>query len=237
MDCYWDGIIGRVYIFWYFNLVGMLDILTVTYGQYREIACFAYSLGCQTNKAFRTIIMHDGYPKESDGYDWAELGNMSWERRLQELCFDANIVADISHSTIRFNDWGHSLRRIMVDSKIENPFVCLTNADNYYMPCFVEEMLKPFEDEKVGVVYCDIVHSHNHPFNVPQGTYGYFKSRFEPCGCDIGSIVLRADIAKEVGFKHRHRDADASWIQDILDYQKKAEFDIVKVNKVLMVHN
>lgn len=203
----------------------MLDILTVTYNQEKELPCFLHSLNCQTRRDFRVVVMHDGIPVDTDKF-WM-MGSDT------ELKIERALLSD------RRNDWGHTLRATMLSMYLENPYVLLTNADNYYMPRFVEYMLKRFEDDKeVGVVYCNAVHSHPHPNNNPSHMdYGVFQANFAPCQCDIGEIIVRSDIARAVGFKHRHRDADASWIQDILDYQKEHYFKIVKESRTLFVHN
>lgn len=138
----------------------------------------------------------------------------------------------------RYNDWGHSLRELGLKNctASDSDYILFTNGDNYYCPPFVEEMLF-MTGPNVGVVYCDMIHSHPRPDSSSGGSYGYFNTTFKPNFCDIGSFIVRLDIARAVGYRHKHRDADASFISDILNYQKTNPFEIVKVNKVLFVHN
>lgn len=202
----------------------MLDIVVSTYNQRNELPCLLYSLACQTRKDFRVLVFHDGIDVNNQQ---EEVMSIAKKTELKLLWFN---------TLHRYADWGHSLRKLALEQYVENPFVLFTNGDNYYMPKMVEWSIGMMENQ-IGVLYFDCVHSHNHPINTPLGEYGYFKSEFRPCGCDIGAMIIRTDIAKAVGWNHTNRDADAEFIREILEYQKTNDFKIVKVDKVLFVHN
>ncbi len=203
----------------------MLDIVVATFNQERELPCLLHSLACQTRRDFNVLVYHDGP------------GAAGQKAGIEEIGRKTGLNLGWCESGLRFNDWGHSLRAQALKNFVMAPCVLFTNGDNYYVPKFVEYALAPLADERVGVVHFDCVHSHDHPANVPPGDYGFFSSRFEPYGCDIGAMIVRTSIAKAVGWNHFNRDADARFIGEILDYRRANPFDIVKVDKALMVHN
>ena len=198
-----------------------LNIVIATYNQKNQLEGLKYSLINQTNKNFKVHCLYDT-PFIED----------------EETIRTHEIEWNVSFMQRRYNDWGHSLREIGLNacSLNDEDYILFTNGDNYYCPPFVEEMLF-LTGPDVGVVYCDMIHSHPRPDSSSGGSYGYFNTEFKPCFCDIGAFIVRLDIARAVSYRHKHRDADASFISDILNYQKTNPFKIFKVNKVLFVHN
>lgn len=198
-----------------------LYIIISTYSQKNQLEGLKYSLINQSNKNINVHCLYD----------------TPFIEEAEEVTTD-EIVWDVSFMAKRYNDWGHSLREIGLNSCSgkDDDYILFTNGDNYYCPPFVEEMLFLTLPE-VGVVYCDMVHSHPRPDSSSGGSYGFFRTEFRPNFCDIGAFIVRLDIARAIGYKHKHRDADASFISDILNYQKTNPFKIEKVNKVLFVHN
>jgi hypothetical protein len=79
-----------------------------------------------------------------------------------------------------------------------------------------------------------MVHSHDQGF----GTYSTLNTDFIGYRCDIGSFIVRSDIAYDVGFNRRDFNADAFFINEINEYRKVYKiFDIKKIDKYLMTHN
>ena len=208
----------------------MLNIIVSTYQQVRPLYCLIESLFCQRPYDVGVSIYHDGPD------DYIIRDNLIYRYVVPGPWLKYQATEK------RYNDFGHSLRAIGLE-KLESKkddWVLFTNGDNYYCPAFVQEMLEPIEnhpDMNIGVVFCDMVHSHNRTDSSSKSTYGYFETDFKPYKCDIGAFIVRQDIAKAVGFNHRNNEADAEFIKELLEYQKTNRFEIFKVNKVLFVHN
>jgi len=202
----------------------LLDIVVATYEQKFWIDTLLNALAVQTRRDFRVIVVHDG---------------PSFRSRATVDDLRRHTALDIVYAETpeRHHDWGHSPRAHALASLVSSPCVLFTNADNYYVPRFAEFALEPFDDPAVGVVNFDMVHSHTREESMPPGPYGYFKTQFLPCQCDMGAFITRTDIARAVGFNHRHNEADAAFIGEINAYRRTRPFSIVKVDRVLFVHN
>lgn len=215
-------------------------IIAVTYGKYFNYS-FLYSILEQTYGDFDLHLYHDGE-------DYLHL------QEIVTTCINASggMVDNVFWHTTdeRKNQFGHDLRDLGIQEQADKyEYLLITNCDNYYVPVFLQEIatLLALSPERVtenydyfppvGVVYFDYIHSHNRGDSSSGGTYGFMNNDFRPCVCDIGAFVTRAGILKELGFKGRHNEADASLIQEILELQKTKNFGIMKLPKVLFIHN
>lgn len=200
----------------------MIKICVATYKQFHSLQVLLHSLMGQTDDDFDVIVISDG--KDDDFYAVRD--------RIESL-EPQNI--NFTHTQQRYNDYGHSLRDLYLRELTcdNDDFILLTNGDNYYTPNFIEEINNVIKSQDVDVVYFDMIHSHNRIDSSSKSTYGFFQTEFSPCKCDIGAFVVRASIAKQIMFPYRNHDGDADYIRDIKQLTNK----IVKINKVLFVHN
>ncbi len=201
-----------------------LDIVVATYHQPAWLETLLYGLAVQTRRDFRVIVVHDG-------------PSAATRATITEIASRTRLRIVYAETPRRFNDWGHSLRAWALRELVEAPRVLFTNGDNYYVPRFVEFAMQPFEEPTVGVALFDMVHSHDRADAQPPGDYGYLKTEFLPCKCDIGAFIVRTDIARRVGFNHRHNTADAAFIEEINSDRLASPFAVVKIDRVLFVHN
>lgn len=208
----------------FFQGPAALDIVVATYHQHAWLEALLYGLAVQTRQDFRVIVIHDGPSRAT-------------RDAVEEIVGRTRLRAIYAESPQRFKDWGHSLRAWALRELVEAPHVLFTNGDNYYVPRFVEFAMAPFENDSVGVAYFDMVHSHDRADSIPPGDYGYFRTEFLPFKCDMGAFAVRTDIARRVGFNHRENTADARFIEEINADRETHPFDIVKVERVLFVHN
>jgi hypothetical protein len=125
----------------------------------------------------------------------------------------------------RYNDWGHSLRALGLTMLGDSQFVVHTNADNYYCPGFINAMLSAAEGY-LGA-YCDCVHSHRGW----QMMSCALKFTFIDCGC----VMLRRQIAEEVGWTSRDFAADWNMIDQVIARYGSEVFNHVSLP--LFVHN
>ncbi|MGD0341565.1 MAG: glycosyltransferase family A protein [Bacteroidales bacterium] len=126
--------------------------------------------------------------------------------------------------------WGHPNRKLMLEKLPCNSedFVLITNDDNYYVPRFVEVFLAQINNH-VGFVFCDTVHSYM--------IYDVLHTEVKECSIDMGSFIVRLDIAKKVGFQHMHETADGTYAEECAMECTANNLRIVGIRKALYVHN
>jgi predicted P-loop ATPase len=53
----------------------------------------------------------------------------------------------------------------------------------------------------------------------------------------MGAFVVRADIAKKVGFNSVKLEADGIYAEEVVKYCKENNYRVLKIDKVLFIHN
>jgi hypothetical protein len=198
-----------------------LGIISVTYNQNYPLKTLINCFKSQTLQNFDLHIIHDG----------------DWNNQIKNSLYEEKYITDnifLHNTEIRHNDYGHSLRDWAIKKFYKDyKYFLITNSDNYYCPKFIEYIFSQIDND-TGVVYFNMVHSHDQGF----GTYSTLNTDFIGYRCDIGSFVVRSDIAYDVGFSHTDFNADAFFIDKINEYRKVYKiFDIKKIDKFLMTHN
>lgn len=199
-----------------------LTIVVVTYRQPMALECLLASLRCQTLQNFDVIILHDGPDEETRGVAAAFESVDSGAYRYVE-------------TATRFNDYGHSLRDIGI-ADATGEFLLITNGDNYYAPRFVEFAFDVIDANGLDLAMWDFVHSHSNPGGTGLPAYSPFSVYPFPLRIDIGSFMVKSALAKQVGFRDKSHDGDASYLQDILE-RSGPSLRMGKIEKTLMVHN
>jgi hypothetical protein len=169
----------------------------------------------QTNPNWELSIIYDGKAPQNI-MDTMNLYN------------DSRII--FLESEQRNQQYGHPNRKMMLE-KMETSsedFVLMTNDDNYYVPVFVQYMLDQVRGA-VGMVYCDSVHSHF--------KYIHHQTRIKVDHIDIGSFIVRIDIAKKVGFANFRFNADGYYAEACAMGCAKNRLSIKYISKPLFVHN
>ena len=175
------------------------------------------SLILQTNKNWVTYVVHDGPP----GEDF---------KAIQPLYKDEPRVG-FYNSEVRFGCNGHLNRRMFLEGITGDPddFVLITNCDNYYIPYFVNYMLREAKRD-VGIVYCNTLHSHN--------DYMVQVSKLELSGIDMGAFIVRLPLAQENGFNHcEYLAADGLYAEECAARCNQKGLRTVHVNRVFFIHN
>jgi len=194
----------------------MIKVICVAYERPIKMRLLIDSFIVQTNPEWELNIIYDGPPPEDI------LHTMS-------LYDDKRIVFE--NTPVRTQNYGHLNRRMMLDkieSSGDNDFILMTNDDNYYVPVFIDYFLKEIGTD-IGMVYCDSVHSH---FD-----YIHHKTKIQVDQIDIGSFIVRLDIAKRVGFDGIEFNADGYYAEDCLAACKSWGLREAYIPKPLFVHN
>jgi hypothetical protein len=103
----------------------------------------------------------------------------------------------------------------------------MTGEDNYYVPTFVENMLRMGKDKHF--VYCQMVH------NWTSDEYFPIDCKMEYGNIDIGCYMFKTNMGNKIKLDTTFAAADWKFIEDFSIKYPIAKFN--KVNKILYVHN
>lgn len=187
-----------------------VTFICTIYNTYPQIIS---SLILQTHKNWELILIHDG-PNDNN---------------LKSLIPDDDRIKYIETEE-RKGNYGHHLRQWALKELELGDFVAITNADNYYVPTFAEYMVKGFSKSHTAVAtYCtETVHSYK--------AWQVLPAKLERGFLDCGAVVIKSNIAKEVGWRDIHEhSADWTFFSDIA--AKYSWRNFLPVKGTLFVHN
>lgn len=187
-----------------------VNFLAVTYGHDLQLKCFINSIKCQTNPNWTLKIVHDGPAPELKKS--LEVNGYLKDERIQFI-----------ESETRNKCFGHPLRKIYISEMPDDGYLILTNGDNYYAPCLVDDLIKSSAD----IVYWDFKSHHSN--------YRTADSFLAENFIDMGAVAVKSSIAKKVGFNSLKFAADWEYFRDIIESGLANEIE--KINKVLLMHN
>jgi hypothetical protein len=169
----------------------------------------------QTNPVWELNIIYDGPPPEII----KEIIGSYTDDRIKFF-----------NSQKRLGNYGHPNRKQLLDKLACDPsdFILMTNDDNYYVPVFVEYMSQQ-ATRLVGIVSCNTIHSHFQ--------YRVHESRLVENGIDMGAFIVRAQIAKIVGFRYEDFSADGKYAEECANTCRAYKMEIVHLPKPLFIHN
>jgi hypothetical protein len=196
-----------------------LHVICVAYQRAIPLRILIDSFKVQTNPCWILYIIHDGPAPE----DVKEV--VSLYKNDPRIFF--------SETPTRLGKYGHPNRDAMLKRLALNhrDFVLITNDDNYYVPVFVEMMMKYGHSpaNPVGMVYCDTVHSYFQ--------YNVLQSQVKKDHIDMGSFIVRVDIAKKIGFKSMELNGDGAYAEECANFCTRIRLKINYIQKPLFVHN
>jgi len=194
----------------------ILHVICVAYKRVIPLRILIDSFLTQTNPNWELHIIHDGEaPSEV--------------KSIISLYQDSRITFQ---ETLKVNGhWGHVNRNICLKQLTLNhrDFVLMTNDDNYYVPKFVECFLKECRRNDIGMVFCDTVHSYL--------DYDVMRTIIKEDYIDMGSFVVRVDVAKRIGFNHIHLSADGAYAVECANYCRVRKLKITHISKCYFIHN
>lgn len=173
------------------------------------------SLTLQTHHNWKLILIHDG-PSDM-------------REAIQNLILGDPRITFIETKK-RINNWGHGLRQKAINEYDLGDYVVITNADNYYVPTFVEYMLKGFKKSHTAVAtYCEkMTHSYK--------AWDVINCKLEKGYLDCGCVMVKSEVAKEVGWSNiTEHSADWIYFSEIANKYSWKNFIPVKGN--LFTHN
>ena len=176
------------------------------------------SLYAQTYKNFEIILVHDG-PFEGTPD----------KQQLEGFCYDPRLK--IINTQKPGHDWGHAARAYGLDFVApDSDLIVFGGVDNYYVDQFLEYMVKPFENEAVQVVFCNMMHD-------IRRYEAMMDCKLQMGLIDCGNFMTRTENAKSVGWKNRSYEADWKYINEIQEKFCKNLQSVKKIPKMLFIHN
>lgn len=195
-----------------------LNVICVAYRKTPELRMLINCFFVQSDPRWNLFIIHDGPPP-------ADLVKMIEFYRDPRIKFEFTEKVNGS--------WGHPNRRMMLRKMPHSrkDFILITNDDNYYVPLFVEMMMTQARKEanNTGIVYCNTVHNYT--------KYDVLETRLKRGSVDMGSFIVRSDVARKVGFNSDEFDADGIYAEECAQYCSKMKLKLVHIRKALFVHN
>lgn len=182
---------------------------------FQQFPVLVPSLLAQRYRNWRLLLIHDGldtgrFTDHVQHFDDPRIDYSVWPERLGE--------------------WGHAHRAWALEhiaaTQMPGDFIVITNPDNYYVPGFLDIMLRAFQSNDVAV-YCQ--HLHN------GCGWGLIDTTLREGTLDCGALMVRREAALSVGWRTRRYQADWDYASDLM--QKYGRVAFRKVSRVLFVHN
>lgn len=191
-----------------------IEFIIPTYSRLPHLITMMGSLQSQSSPNWTAHIVADCPPEE------IQEGLKTIVEFFNDERFKLTILPE------RHNDWGHTPRQYGLDNATEE-WVCMSGEDNYYVPHFVDKMLKAGENNHF--VYCDMVHNWINQEYVP------IQSTLQYGTIDIGNFVCKTNMAKKIKLKSEFEHADWLFVEEFRKKYKHA--NIKKISGILYVHN
>ena len=201
-----------------------VDIVCTSYDRIGPLRVLVQSILNQSDDNWNLHVIHDG-PSQA----FSELSNDDlFVRNAARLKMEC--------SKKRFNDYGHSLREIGLSSS-KGDYVLITNDDNYYVPHMLRAVNHAIARHQPDIVMFDMIHSHEFPGGRLHESYQFFPTHFALNEIDMGCVLVRGALARSVGFGSKRYSADWDYFSACASSPDCKDVKLVKIPKVLFVHN
>jgi hypothetical protein len=192
-----------------------LHVICTAFNRPLDLKRLAYDFLLQTNPNWTLKIIHDGRPPAGVKQFIASLK-------------DPRVEFDFTRKVNGY--WGHPNRAMMLDELEGDPddYVLITNDDNQYVKSFVEIFLRRCH-QQVGFVYCNTIHNY---FD-----YDMLLTKIQVGAIDMGSFIVKLDVAQKVGFNHSVEVADGMYAEECASECTRQHLQIAHIQKALFIHN
>lgn len=143
---------------------------------------------CQTYQDWELWIVHDGPNEEVK--EWVDAYK---EKRVL-----------YKNSKERHGNYGHNNRRDFC-KLVETPYVHITNADNQYMPLFLEILMREIKERNLDMILTWI--AHNYPGVQPENRepeipYNILRPHPSINRTDFCNFIVKTDLVNKTGWNH-----------------------------------
>ena len=188
-----------------------VSVVLAAYGRPLEARTCLASLAAQTYPAFECLVVHDGPPPG----DWVReaFAAVAGDDRFRLLA-----------TPRRDNAFGHP-GRDLGRRAAAGAAVCFGNADNYYVPVYLEALADALEHSPADLAHCDCVHSH--------ALWQPMRTELRRGRIDLACWAARRALVDRVAFDGVHFAADWDYLSRLLELKPR----VAKVPMTLVVHN
>jgi len=199
----------------------LVDVVCVAGDRPRSLELFLQSWINQTAPNWRLTVWYEGREATRDRIlgDYAAADDRIRLRNAPAIhANQANQLRELA------------LREAMGD------YVLLVRDRDYYIPRFIEFATGAIRGTAADVVLFDMVHNYDQPGGVHLPAYCVFETEFATYRLDIGTAIVRGDLARAAGFRDRSQNGDQTYFEDV--FRAKGDgLRLAKLHKVLFVHN
>lgn len=188
-----------------------IEFIIPTYDRREQLISMLSSINSQITDNWKANVVIDGNPN-------------SFAYEVVEWLNNPNIY--ITCLGNRYNDWGHTPRNVGKNNS-EADYIVMTGDDNYYVPSFTYE-IEQASKSKPGLIYWDMITNN-------WENYTWFNTRTEDAFIDMGAFATRRDLAHQIDLVPSCFAADHAFVLEF--NQKFPTENIIKINKILFVHN
>jgi cellulose synthase/poly-beta-1,6-N-acetylglucosamine synthase-like glycosyltransferase len=144
---------------------------------------------------------------------------------MENLPYIQNLLNIKIHEFLHENHTQNEKINIALKMELQGKYLGFFAGDDKYSIDFLEKMVNCVESENAYLVYCNFRSHYNQNDKVDGSTeHGHIG---------MGSLIVRSDIAKEVGSMEVSGKGDYEFVQRV----KEKGVKIVKVNEMLYTHN
>jgi len=191
-----------------------------------ELKCFIDCMRSQRSDNWKLHIVHDGK---------GDLFNAT-KKDLEENSYldHPNIV--LSATEERNGKWGHASREYGLKNRISDAnYILITNADNYYVPRFIEIATGYLSGNPVDFLYWNAIHNRKRIRSRHDSEYECMNSSLQRGNLDMGCALIKSSIAENVGFPYRVYNGDWRFFEACLAKCNKEK--VHKIDRYLFIHN
>lgn len=179
------------------------------------------SLICQTYKNWELVLIDDNQTSTRTR-DIVATVNDNRISHIQRPRADADGKYGHPH-----RQWALQQMKIGHIAKEAN-YVLITNPDNYYLPNYLAAMTLAFTNPNIIATYCaSMLHSYDN--------WKLMQCQLELGRIDCGGVIVRKNIACDIGWRSFEHSSDWTYFEDILKKYPSAHW--MKVEDILFIHN
>jgi hypothetical protein len=192
-----------------------IHVIVTVHKRILSIRRLVYNFLLQTNKNWTMSIVQDGAEIE-------EIADFIASLKDNRISYNAR---GTEQGAFGFPNRDYALHKIAGEP---SDYVLFTNDDNEHLQIFVESFLK-LCNNKVGFIYCNTIHNYL--------DYDVLKTQIKVGYIDMGSFIVRLDIARKIGFSSYCEVADGIYAEECAAECIKQGLQVVGINKSLFIHN
>lgn len=192
-----------------------IHIIATVYNRADPIKRLIYDMICQTNPNWTLHVIQDGSEFK---------GTQMFVKSLRDPRVTFTATKKVN-GHFGFPNRDMMLKKIKGDT---GDFVLHTNDDNQYVPVFIGMFLRNC-NSKTGFIFCYTIHNGFH--------YEVLRTKIQVGHIDMGSFIVRLDVARATGFSQVHECADGVYAEECATECRKRGLDILVIPKALFIHN